>query len=147
MGNDIKLSETALRIYLLLLREDRPMSAREVQRALGLSSSGLAYHHLEHLRMLNLVVKDADGYRAVRRNGVIEGAIIVRSSILPRASFYMGSATALTITYAILVILGLIKFDLAAVMAMALLQAFAIMEFRDQYVKLKRLLKVIEVKE
>ena len=147
MGNDIKLSETALRIYLLLLREDRPMSAREVQRALGLSSSGLAYHHLEHLRMLNLVVKDTDGYRAVKRNGVIEGAIIVRSSILPRASFYMGSATALTLTYAILVILGLIKFDMAAVIAMALLQAFAIMEFRDQYVKLKRLLKVIEVKE
>ena len=147
MGSDVKLSETALRIYLLLLREGRPMSAREVQRALGLSSSGLAHHHLEHLRMLNLVVKDTDGYRTIKRSGVIEGAIIVRSSVLPRASFYMGSATALTITYALLVILGLIKFDAAAVIAIALLQVFATVEFRDQYVKLKRLLKAVEDKE
>ncbi|WP_291766587.1 hypothetical protein [Caldivirga sp. UBA161] len=147
MGSDIKLSETALRIYILLLKEGRPMSAREVQRALGLSSSGLAHHHLEHLRMLNLVVKDTDGYRAIKRSGVIEGAIIVRSSILPRASFYIGSATALTITYAILVILGLIKFDIVAVIALALLQAFTTVEFRDQYVKLRRLLKAIEIQE
>ncbi|MGC8570970.1 helix-turn-helix domain-containing protein [Caldivirga sp.] len=147
MSSDVKLSETALRIYLLLLREDKAMSAREVQRILGLSSSGLAYHHLEHLRMLGLVIKDTDGYRAIKKSGVIEGAIIVRSSVLPRASFYMGSATALTITYTILAILGMVKFDAVAVIAIALLQAFATVEFREQYVKLRRLLKAIEAQE
>ncbi|WP_054856664.1 helix-turn-helix domain-containing protein [Vulcanisaeta sp. JCM 16159] len=51
-GSKVSLSETALRIYLLLIREDKPMSIREIQRALGLSSPGQVYHHLERLRPL-----------------------------------------------------------------------------------------------
>ncbi len=51
MGNE--LGDTALRVYLLLVSEGRPMSIREVQRSLSLSSPpGVAYHHLERLRSL-----------------------------------------------------------------------------------------------
>ncbi len=141
MDSDVKLSETSLRVYILLLREGRPMSIREVQKALGLSSPGQAYHHLERLRMLGLVVRDSEGYRAVRRGNVVDGAVIVRSSILPRASFYMGFSASLTITYAIMAIMGLVKPDAFAVVSLAALLTFSTIEFRDQFVRLRRPLR------
>ena len=143
MNNDkAELSETALRIYLLLIREGRPMSVREVQRALGLSSPGQAYHHLERLRNLGLVVRDSEGYRAVRRGGVVEGAIILWSSVLPRSAFYLGFSATLTIAYVITVILGLMRPDPMAVIALASLMVFSTIEFRSQYVRLRRLLRI-----
>ncbi|WP_054848824.1 helix-turn-helix domain-containing protein [Vulcanisaeta sp. JCM 14467] len=114
-GDRADLSETALRIYLLLVREGRPMSIREIQRTLGLSSPGQVYHHLERLRDLGLVIKDSGGYRAVKRNGIVEGAIILWSSVLPRSAFYLGFSATLTIAYAITVILGLVRLDPMAI--------------------------------
>ncbi|ABW01549.1 helix-turn-helix domain-containing protein [Caldivirga maquilingensis] len=142
MNDEVKLGETTLRVYLLLIREGKAMSIREVQRALDLSSPGQAYHHLERLRELGLVTKDTDGYRAVRKNGVIEGVIIVRSIMLPRTAFYLGFSAALTVIYLISLLLGLIKLDLITMVAILALLTFSIIEFTDQWIKLRRLLKL-----
>ncbi|GAB6943753.1 helix-turn-helix domain-containing protein [Vulcanisaeta sp. JCM 14467] len=141
-GDRADLSETALRIYLLLVREGRPMSIREIQRTLGLSSPGQVYHHLERLRDLGLVIKDSGGYRAVKRNGIVEGAIILWSSVLPRSAFYLGFSATLTIAYAITVILGLVRLDPMAIVALTSLMVFSTIEFRSQYVRLRRLLRI-----
>ncbi len=135
------MGETTLRVYLLLIREGKAMSIREVQRALGLSSPGQAYHHLERLRELGLVVRDTDGYKAVKRNGVIEGVMIVRSIMLPRTAFYLGFSAALTIVYLLSLIMGLIKLDLITMVAIIALLIFSTIEFTDQWIKLRRLLK------
>ncbi|WP_291765302.1 helix-turn-helix domain-containing protein [Caldivirga sp. UBA161] len=141
MSDEVKLGETTLRVYLLLIREGKAMSIREVQRALGLSSPGQAYHHLERLRELGLVVRDTDGYKAVKRNGVIEGVMIVRSIMLPRTAFYLGFSAALTIVYLLSLIMGLIKLDLITMVAIIALLIFSTIEFTDQWIKLRRLLK------
>ncbi len=141
MSDEFRLGETTLRVYLLLVREGRAMSIREVQKALGFSSPGQAYHHLERLRLLGLVIRDSDGYRAVKRDGVLEGVLIVRTAILPRAAFYLGFSITLTTAYVISVLLGLIRLDLFAVIALSSLSIFSIIEFNDQWIKLRRLLK------
>ncbi|WP_054853837.1 helix-turn-helix domain-containing protein [Vulcanisaeta distributa] len=137
------LSETALRIYLLLIREGKSMSIREIQRALGLSSPGQVYHHLERLRALGLVVRDSDGYRAVRRNGgVVEGAIILWSSVIPKSAFYLGGfSVTLTMAYVVTVVLGLMRLDPMALIALVSLLTFSIIEFKEQFTKLRRLLR------
>ncbi len=142
MNDEVKLGETTLRVYLLLIKEGRAMSIREVQRALDLSSPGQAYHHLERLRELGLVVKDTDGYKAVRRNGIIEGVIIVRSIMLPRTAFYLGFSVALTVVYLVSLLLGLIKLDLITMVAIIALLTFSTIEFADQWIKLRKLLKL-----
>jgi len=162
MSDEFRLGETTLRVYLLLVREGRAMSIREVQKALGFSSPGQAYHHLERLRLLGLVIRDSDGYRAVKRDGVLEGVLIVRTAILPRAAFYLGVlegvlivrtailpraafylgfSSTLTVAYVIGVLLRLTRLDLFAVVALSSLLVFSIIEFNDQWVKLRRLLR------
>jgi len=51
----------AWKVYWLLLKTGRPMSVREVQKALHFSSPSVAQHHLEQLRELGLVQKQNIG--------------------------------------------------------------------------------------
>lgn len=94
------------------------------------------------MRDLGLVIKDSGGYRAVKRNGIVEGAIILWSSVLPRSAFYLGFSATLTIAYAITVILGLVRLDPMAIVALTSLMVFSTIEFRSQYVRLRRLLRI-----
>jgi predicted transcriptional regulator len=52
---DYKLRGKAWKVYWLLLKSGRPMSVREVEKALRFSSPSVANHHLEQLRQLGLV--------------------------------------------------------------------------------------------
>ena len=54
---DYALRGKAWKVYWLLLKNNRPMSVREVQRALRFSSPSVANHHLERLCELGLVQK------------------------------------------------------------------------------------------
>jgi predicted transcriptional regulator len=55
-----------LKVYKFVLRSDRPVGIREVQRALGLSSPTLALYHLNKLEEAGLIKKEANGYIADR---------------------------------------------------------------------------------
>ncbi|GGP19613.1 hypothetical protein GCM10007981_04000 [Thermocladium modestius] len=139
VGNE--LGDTALRVYLLLVSEGRPMSIREVQRSLSLSSPGVAYHHLERLRRLGLAVKEEGGYVAVRRNGVVEGLIIIGSKALPRAAFYLGFSASLAASYAVAVAMKAIALDPMAAIPLAALVIFSSLEFKEQWSKLRGAIK------
>src|SRR3972149_11007123 len=58
---EYELRGKAWRVYWFLLKNGRPVSVREVQRALHYSSPSVAQHHLEQLRNLGLVEKQNVG--------------------------------------------------------------------------------------
>src|SRR5438105_3850734 len=71
-----ELKGLTLRIYwhILSLNKKETIGIRSIQRALGLSSPSVASHHLEKLRTLGLLEKDATGeYRLV---GQVKGGIL-----------------------------------------------------------------------
>jgi transposase/DNA-binding transcriptional ArsR family regulator len=61
------LKEKTLGVYFFLLGQTRPISAREIQRRMGLSSPSLALYHLKKLEDLELVEMDQiEGYRVTK---------------------------------------------------------------------------------
>jgi DNA-binding transcriptional ArsR family regulator len=110
--NEVKL-EYALRgkawnVYWLLLKNDRPMSVREVQRMLRFSSPSVASHHLEQLRELGLVQKQAsDGsYVLVRevKIGVLRHFVKLGKLLFPRYFFYGVFSTACLAIYILMLV-------------------------------------------
>ncbi|MEM3114842.1 MAG: hypothetical protein QXY72_06865, partial [Nitrososphaerota archaeon] len=80
-----------LQVYLLLLRRGKPLGIREVQRELGFSSPSIAYHHLEKLKEMKIVVKDELGRYSVSEKvdvGILKMFIVVGGRFLPRFLFY-----------------------------------------------------------
>jgi repressor of nif and glnA expression len=77
----------ALRIYRFILKNDKPVGIREVQRALSLSSPTLALYHMNKLEEAGLIKKEANGYVADRI--ILENVIRLRRILIPRNFFYM----------------------------------------------------------
>ena len=100
---EYSLRGKAWRVYWLLLKHGRPMTARQVQRALHFSSPSIAQHHLEQLRELTLVQKrDIGGeYSLVSqvKIGVLRHFIKLGKLLLPRYFFYAVFSTTFYILY------------------------------------------------
>ena len=64
---DENLKGNTLVIYWYMIRANKPLGAREIQRKTGLSSSSLALHHLNKLIELGLVKTDKYGQYIVAR--------------------------------------------------------------------------------
>ncbi len=104
---DSELKGQTLRIYwhILGLNRKENISIRAVQRALGLSSPSVASHHLEKLKTLGLLEKDATGeYRLVGqvKVGVLQNFVGFLGVLLPRYLFYSTMFTAMLILYPII---------------------------------------------
>jgi DNA-binding Lrp family transcriptional regulator len=76
-----------LRVYKFVLRSERPVGIREVQRALNLSSPTLALYHMNKLEEAGLIKKESNGYIADRV--ILENLIRFRRILIPRNFFYM----------------------------------------------------------
>jgi hypothetical protein len=76
-----------LKVYKFILRSDKPVGIREVQRALNLSSPTLALYHMDKLEEARLIKKEANGYVADRV--ILENLIRFRRILIPRNFFYM----------------------------------------------------------
>jgi DNA-binding transcriptional ArsR family regulator len=76
-----------LKVYRFILKNDRPVGIREVQRALNLSSPTLALYHINKLEEAGLIRKQLDGYVADRI--ILENLVRLRRVLVPRNSFYM----------------------------------------------------------
>ncbi|MGA2307949.1 MAG: winged helix-turn-helix domain-containing protein [Candidatus Bathyarchaeia archaeon] len=76
-----------LKVYKFVLRSDRPVGIREVQRALDLSSPTLALYHMNKLEEAGLIKKESNGYTADRV--ILENLIRFRRILIPRNFFYM----------------------------------------------------------
>lgn len=91
------------KVYLLLLKSGRPMSVREVQKALRLSSPSLAEYHLERLRDLGLVQKQSVGGRYFLveevKIGLLRHFVKLGRLLFPRYFFYAVFSTTLYVVY------------------------------------------------
>ena len=106
----------AWKVYWLLLKSGRPMSVREVQRALHFSSPSVANHHLEQLRELGLVQKqDIGGHYSLVSEvkiGVLRHFVKLGKLLFPRYFFYaVFSATSL-IVYLLVLMQGFTRENL-----------------------------------
>jgi repressor of nif and glnA expression len=75
-----------LKVYKFILKSDRPIGIREVQRALNLSSPTLALYHINKLEEAGLIKKELNGYVADRI--VLENLVRLRRFLIPRNFFY-----------------------------------------------------------
>ncbi len=96
----------AWKVYWLLLKNGRPMSVREVQKALHFSSPSVAQHHLEQLREMGLVQKQEVGghYYLVSevKIGVLRHFVKFGRLLFPRYLFYAVFSTTFYLVYLIL---------------------------------------------
>jgi len=100
---DYRLKGKAWKVYWLLLKSGRPMSVREVQKALHFSSPSVANHHLEQLRQIGLLHKQDIGgdYSLVSevKIGVLKHFVKLGRLLFPRYFFYAVFSTAFYIAY------------------------------------------------
>ena len=89
---EYSLRGKAWRVYWYLLKNGKPASVREVQRALHFSSPSVANHHLEQLRELGLVEKqDIGGHYVLVSHvkiGVLKHYVKLGRLLFPRYFFY-----------------------------------------------------------
>ncbi|MEM3031905.1 MAG: helix-turn-helix domain-containing protein [Nitrososphaerota archaeon] len=99
---ELELRGRSFEIFLYLLRKGSPAGVREVQRALGLSSPSVAFHHLEKLHSLGVVRKDESGSYQVVDNvdiSLLQAFVKVGRLLLPRMIFYAAFFTTFTVLY------------------------------------------------
>jgi len=93
----------AWKVYWYLLKNGKPVSVREVQRALRFSSPSVANHHLEQLRELGLVEKqDVGGHYVLVSEvkiGVLKHYVKLGRLLFPRYFFYALFSTIFYVGY------------------------------------------------
>jgi len=114
-------------IYWLLLKNGRPMSVREVQKALHFSSPSVAHHHLEKLCRLGLIKKQNVGGTYLLASevkiGVLRHFIKLGRLIFPRYFFYATFSTVSYVAYLLFLIQGLTRESLFIVFFGAIISA------------------------
>jgi hypothetical protein len=74
------------------------MGTREITRGVGLSSTSVAYHHLQKLENLGLIEKNSYGNYSLKEKVPIDGHVWVGKNLVPRlmtyALFFMGAFVA-----------------------------------------------------
>jgi len=104
------------KVYWLLLKSGRPLSAREVQRELHFSSPSVAQHHLEQLRELGLVQKQDVGgdYSLISdvKIGVLRHFVKLGRLMFPRYFFYALFSTAFYMIYLLVLMQGFTRENL-----------------------------------
>lgn len=93
----------AWKVYWYLLKNGKPASVREVQRALRFSSPSVANHHLEQLRELGLVEKQEVGGQYILvsqvKIGVLRHYVKLGKLLFPRYFFYAVFSTVFYVAY------------------------------------------------
>lgn len=80
------LKGTTLKVYRFLLRSNKPVGVREVQRALNLSSPSLAAYHLSRLEDAGLLKREKGDYMVDKV--LLKSMIRIRRFLIPRYLFY-----------------------------------------------------------
>lgn len=88
MPSDEELEGTTLRVYLALMKEDKPVGPRDIMRSVNLSSPSVAYRHLQKLEALGLIEKDSYGEYTIRQRQNVRGHVWIGRRLLPRLVFY-----------------------------------------------------------
>jgi DNA-binding transcriptional ArsR family regulator len=96
-AEDVKdaLRGTTLEIYRFLVKTNKPVGIREVQRALNLSSPSIVAYHFSKLEEAGLVKREKGDY--VVSKLILEHSIRISRFIIPRHLFYSAFAIAVLI--------------------------------------------------
>jgi DNA-binding transcriptional ArsR family regulator len=89
------LKGTALDIYRLLLKTNKPLGIREIQRTLKLSSPSIAQHHLARLEAACLVKREYGDYTINRVE--LENCVKISRFLIPRHFLYLVFAVAVLV--------------------------------------------------
>jgi len=81
-----KLKGTTLEVYRFLLKSNKPVGAREIQRNLKLSTPSLAVYHLSKLEEIDLIRK-TNGEYTITKN-LLEDYVKISRFLIPRYLFY-----------------------------------------------------------
>jgi hypothetical protein len=99
---DAEVSRSTLLVYFYVLRKRESCGVREVQRALGFSSSSSAHYHLEKLVDQGVLTKDSYGNYRINQDSKVEmisNFLIVRGFALPKQLFYAAVTTAMCLLF------------------------------------------------
>ena len=86
-----EISGNTLRVYWYVLKKKDSCGVREIQRALGFSSSSSAHYHLEKLADKGFLIRNNYGSYHVNgkvRSGMISPFVFVRGLVFPRQLLY-----------------------------------------------------------
>jgi len=86
--NDEELEGTTFKVYLYVVKEDKPVGPRDVMRGANLSSPSVAYRHLQKLETFGLLQKNAYGEYVVKEKANIKGHVWIGRNLIPRLLFY-----------------------------------------------------------
>jgi hypothetical protein len=81
------LKGTTLKVYRYLFKLGKPAGVRDIQRALGLSSSSVAEYHVKKLVQSGLIKEGQEGY-TVDRN-VWQNMVRMRRTVIPFQAFFV----------------------------------------------------------
>jgi hypothetical protein len=87
-AKDVKLEDTALRVYLYVAKTRRPVGPRDVMRGVQLSSPSVAYRHLQNLESSGLLTKNDYGEYILGRKAHVSGYHWIGRTLLPNLMFY-----------------------------------------------------------
>ena len=87
MAND-ELEGNTLSVYAFIVRADKPVGTREVTRGAELSSTSVAFRHLQKLEDLGLIEKNEYGNYVLKQKANINGHVWVGKNLVPRLMFY-----------------------------------------------------------
>jgi len=85
---DEEIEGTTLRVYVILVKQDKPLGPREIMRLGNLSSPSVAYRQLQKLEDLGLVEKDQFGEYTIKQRQSVKGHFWIGRKLFPRLVFY-----------------------------------------------------------
>ena len=86
------LRGTTREVYRFLLKSNKPVGTRELQRALNLSSSSVATYHLSKLEDAGLLKREMGGFTVCKY--LLENSVKISRFLVPRYFFYTVFAAA-----------------------------------------------------
>ena len=83
-----ELEGTTFKVYVLVVQEGRAIGTRDVVRGLDLSSSSVAYRHLQKLEDLGLLEKTEYGEYIIKEKANVTGHLWIGRNLVPRLLIY-----------------------------------------------------------
>ena len=98
----VDISGSTLLVYYYLLKNGQECGVREIQRALGFSSSSSAHYHLEKLAHKGILTKDAYGNYKINdevKVRLIERFFVFHGHMFPKQLLYAATTTSMCLFF------------------------------------------------
>ncbi len=86
--NSDELEGNTLTVYAYIVRTAKPVGTRDVTRGAELSSTSVAFRHLQKLERMGLIEKNSYGDYVLKEKANINGHVWVGKNLVPRLMFY-----------------------------------------------------------